>query len=445
MLRAMKYQDFVPEFSGLWKQNTVAQEHHRFTSSPSQTDPPVASFLTPSTTERRHHMRSATLTTISHITRRFLLLLPIVMFLGCSSDDDGGGTTTNPPAASGNQFAYVVNYFGDNVQAFTTDGNGELTMVGNPITVGSHPHNVNVDKAGRFVYISNHDSNFVSGYTINSATGSLTPIHPAPGSPVTDPTDPTNNNPHWSAFDTTGQFLYVIAGIPPALSTLKSYSINGTTGVLTQIGTTGPLAQCSHGHNVTVSPNNNFVYVACEDSGVVYSFQRDPNGVSINGVLTAVPGPAGAPATAPSAAVDPTSSFLFVGATNSVTVFNINSSNGTISPIQPQSNFTAENTTHSLTLSNGHLYTANINDSTVSAFSINAGVLTPLAGSPFATGGTPNQVVVHPNGLVLFTADQTTNTVTRFIVDGNGTLTPNGNAATFSIGSGTNGMGLTNK
>ncbi len=134
------------------------------------------------------------------------------MFLGCSSDDDGGGTTTNPPAASGNQFAYVGNYFGDNVQAFTTDGNGDLTMVGNPITVGSHPHNVNVDRAGRFVYISNHDSNFVSGYTINSSTGSLIPINPAPGSPVTDSTDPTNSNPHWSVFDTTGQFLYVIAG-----------------------------------------------------------------------------------------------------------------------------------------------------------------------------------------------------------------------------------------
>ena len=47
MLRAMKYQDYVPEFSGLWKQKAVAQEHHRFTSSPSQTDPPVASFLIP--------------------------------------------------------------------------------------------------------------------------------------------------------------------------------------------------------------------------------------------------------------------------------------------------------------------------------------------------------------------------------------------------------------
>src|SRR5678815_4668891 len=176
-------------------------------------------------------MRSATLPRISHIRRRFFFLLPIVMFFGCSGDDDGGGTPANAPAAAGNQFAYVVNYFGDNVQAFTSDGNGNLTLVGNPITVGSHPHNVNVDKAGRFVYISNHDSNFVSGYTINSSDGSLIPINPAAGSPVTDATDPTNNNPHWSAFDQTGQFLYVIAGVPPTPSTLKSYSVNGTTGV----------------------------------------------------------------------------------------------------------------------------------------------------------------------------------------------------------------------
>jgi 6-phosphogluconolactonase (cycloisomerase 2 family) len=397
-------------------------------------------------------------TTTSHLRQgRFLYRLgilaiaPMLLFAACSGGDDGGGggTTTNnnpPPAGGANQFAYVVNYFGSNVQAFTSDGNGNLTAVGNPITTGTSPHNVNVDKAGRFVYISNHDSNFVSGYTINSATGSLTPINPAPGSPVTDASDPTNNNPHWSVFDTTGAFLYVIAGVPPAMSTLKSYSINGTTGVLTQIGTTGPLAQCSHGHNVTISPNNSFVYVACEDSGVVYSFQRNANGVAINGVLTPVPGPAGAPATAPTVAVDPTSSFLFVGATNSVTVFSINPNNGTITPIQPQSNFQAGNTPHNLTLdSNGHLYTANINASTVSAFSINAGVLTQLPGSPFATGGEPNQVVVHPDGLVLFTADQTTNTVTRFIVNSNGTLTPNGNAATFPAGSGTNGMGLTNK
>src|SRR4030095_15594188 len=50
MLGAVKFQDVVAELSGLWKQNTVAQEHHRFTSSPSQTDPPVTSFRIPITT-----------------------------------------------------------------------------------------------------------------------------------------------------------------------------------------------------------------------------------------------------------------------------------------------------------------------------------------------------------------------------------------------------------
>ena len=104
-----------------------------------------------------------------------LAIAPMLLFAACSGGDDGGGggTTTNnpnPPPGGANQFAYVVNYGASNVQAFTSDGNGNLTAVGTPITTGASPHNVNVDKAGRFVYISNHDSNFVSGYTINSTT-----------------------------------------------------------------------------------------------------------------------------------------------------------------------------------------------------------------------------------------------------------------------------------
>jgi len=44
MLRAMKCQDVAAELYGWWKRNAVAQEHHRFTSSPSQTDPPLFPF-----------------------------------------------------------------------------------------------------------------------------------------------------------------------------------------------------------------------------------------------------------------------------------------------------------------------------------------------------------------------------------------------------------------
>ena len=379
-----------------------------------------------------------------HLRHGFLNLMLILLSAACSSggDDGGGSTTNNPPAggAEGNQFAYVVNFAANNVQAFTSDGNGNFTMVGQPITTGVNPHNVNVDKPGRFVYISNVGSNFVSGFKINSADGSLTPINPAPGSPVTDASDPTNNSPYWSVFDTTGQFLYVIAGGTPIL---KSYSIDSTSGVLTQIGSTGPLGQCSTGHSVTISPNNKFLYVGCRFNGVVYSFSRNTQTGALTNLGATNVIQNGAPGVSFSVVVDPTSSFLFVGVTDGVTVFNIDPNSGNISG---QKLFVAGNTPHSVTLDgNGHLYTANLNDSTVSAFSISGGTLTQLAGSPFATGGEPNTVAVHPDGMVLFTADQTTNTVTRFTLNADGTLTRNGNAATFPANSGTNNMALTNK
>ena len=379
-----------------------------------------------------------------HLRHGLLNLMLILLSAACSSggDDGGGSTTNNPPAggAGGNQFAYVVNFAANNMQAFTSDGNGNFTMVGQPITTGVNPHNVNVDKAGRFVYISNVGSNFVSGFKINSADGSLTPINPAPGSPVTDASDPTNNSPYWSVFDTTGQFLYVIAGGTP---TLKSYSIDSTSGVLTQIGATGPLGQCSTGHSVTISPNNKFLYVGCRFNGVVYSFSRNTQTGALTNLGATNVIQNGAPGVSFSVVVDPTSSFLFVGVTDGVTVFNIDPNSGNISG---QKLFVAGNTPHSVTLDgNGHLYTANLNDSTVSAFSISGGTLTQLAGSPFATGGEPNTVAVHPDGTVLFTADQTTNTVTRFTLNADGTLTRNGNAATFPANSGTNNMALTNK
>jgi 6-phosphogluconolactonase (cycloisomerase 2 family) len=379
-----------------------------------------------------------------------LALAPLLYFAACSSGSDNGGggstnnnTNNNPPPGAANQFAYVINFFGNTVQPYSTDGNGNLTPIGNPVTVGSHPHNVTVDKAGRFVYIANHDSNFVSGYRVN-ADGSLAPINNAPGSPVTNlnNNDPTDNNPHWSAFDTTGGFLYVINGVPPVPSTLKSYQVNAD-GTLTQIGTSGLLAQCFHGHNVAVAPNNNFIYVACEDSGVVYSFGRGANGAATGGTPTVVTAQNGVPPTAPSAVVDPSSSHLFVGVTNGVTVFNIDPATGNISG---QTNFPAGNTPHSVTIdNNGHLYTANINDGTVSAFSINGGTLTSLG--VVKTGGEPNQAVVHPDKTVLFTADQTTSTVTRFAIAGDGTLSPNPGttAATLPGGSGTNGIAITNK
>src|SRR4029079_2328721 len=71
-----------------------------------------------------------------HLRHGLLNLMLILLSAACSSggDDGGGRTTQHLPrgGGGGNQFAYVVNFATNNVQAFPSDGNGNFTMVGQP-------------------------------------------------------------------------------------------------------------------------------------------------------------------------------------------------------------------------------------------------------------------------------------------------------------------------
>ena len=85
-----------------------------------------------------------------------------------------------------------------------------------------------VTKSSKFLYVTNPTSNNVSGYTINASTGELTAIA---GSPFA-----TEPNPRYLTSEPTGKFVYVTtlgsSTNPPALS---GYSLNGTSGVLTEL------------------------------------------------------------------------------------------------------------------------------------------------------------------------------------------------------------------
>jgi 3-carboxymuconate cyclase len=61
------------------------------------------------------------------------------------------------------------------------------------------------------------------------------------------------------------------------------------------------------------------------------------------------------------------------------------------------------------------------------AIDASTGSLTPVTGSPFATGITPAGITISPNGSFLYVANQSTNNVSAFaIVAGTGALTPVG-------------------
>jgi 6-phosphogluconolactonase len=394
--------------------------------------------------------RITVLATSSSRPRRLfygLLMLAIapLLFFACSSSDNngGGGTTTNNPPAGGltNQFGYVISA-GGQIQAYRVDGNGNLTSVGGPIATGTFPHHVDVDPSGRFVYVSNHDSTFLSGWRINQQDASLIPMDPRPGSPVTG-TDPTENQSHSSVMDTTGRFLYVIAGT--GASTLRAYAIDttagNTLGLLTFIpGQSFPVG--THAHNITVSPNNLFVFVAVEGSGEVHAFSRD----TTTGALTAAGIMTGLPA-ADGVRVDPASKFLYVCYSNAVEVFEIGG-NGALTRILPISTFPTNDNgkgsgPHSIAIHpNGQtLYTANLFSNTVSVFRVDptTGALTEIP-PPASTGTEPNYVLVHPDGGFVYTADTVSDQVSRFTINPDGTLTL---ANIIPAGDGANGIGMT--
>jgi DNA-binding beta-propeller fold protein YncE len=195
-----------------------------------------------------------------------------------------------------------------------------------------------------------------------------------------------------------------------------------------------------HAHNLTVSPNNQFIYVASSGSGEVHAFSRD----TMTGDLT-VAGAAITGLTVPQAVtVSPDSRFLYATVLNAVEVFQIGA-NGALTRILGASSFPTGNGLHAVTIHpNGQfLYTANLNAATISVFRVdsNTGALTPIQTQ--ATEGDPNYIVVHPNLMTLYTADAVDHRVSRFTINQDGTLSAAGIGVAFPVGSGTNGIGTT--
>lgn len=370
-----------------------------------------------------------------------LIGLPVTM-VSCSGDDNGGGgggggggNNPPPPTGGANQFAYVIGAADSEIRSYRMDGDGNLTQTGIALPTGSVPHHLNVDPQGQFVYISNHDSPFLSGYRITQPDGILAAMNPAIGSPVTG-SDPSENQPHSSVLDQTRQFLYVVSG-HTGPSTLRAYTVDATTGVPTFIsGQSFPVG--IHAHNIALSPNNQYLYVASEGSNEVHAFRRDVS----NGNLTALPTVTGL--NAPQAVtVDPGSRFAYVTHRNEVLVFPIGN-DGALGARLPGP-FSTGNEPHSLAMHpNGQtLYVANLNSSTVSVFRVdsNTGALTEIQTPAPATGTDPNFVVVHPNGRFLFTADNVSDQVSRFAINADGTLVAP--ATAIPANNGANGIGTT--
>lgn len=312
---------------------------------------------------------------------------------------------------------------------------------------------------GKFLYVANQQDNTISAYTIDSATGALTPVK---GSPF----DTTfliigtqlrtgGFSPTGLAVDPAGKFLFVasqcsgiggtclppIPGVPIS-GNISVFTIDNTPGSLTPGALTPlPTSPFNAGFTpvaVAVDPSGKFLYAVNLNAQQVDSTPSTTGAVSaftigVDGALTQVSGspfPGGLQPV--SVAVDPSGKFAYVANffSHDVSAYSIDSTTGALTSI---GDFQAAIAPDSVAVDpSGKLaYVAiatppynPVNE--VLAFNIDGttGALTTV-GLPVAAGTAPASVAVDPLGGFVFVANVISNNDSVYAINGTtGALTP---------------------
>ncbi len=125
-------------------------------------------------------------------------------------------------------YLYVANHDSATVSGFsitpsTQASPGSLQpLKGSPFSAGLGPIAVVVDPSAQFVYVADHDSNQVSGYHLGSGTGVLTPVSNSPFNP--------GLGPRFLAISPTNKYLYISNSLAGTVSIMGIEPGSGNVG-----------------------------------------------------------------------------------------------------------------------------------------------------------------------------------------------------------------------
>jgi 6-phosphogluconolactonase len=273
------------------------------------------------------------------------------------------------------------------------------------------------------LYVSNPDltvggTSSIDAWSIDPDTGGLSPL---PASPFSlGPSTLANG----LAINTAEQVLYVAdLGKIDALQADPTGALSLVPGSPFPSGTSIFL---------TVDPGNRFVFASDEDPpGSISAFT-----IGTGGALAQVAGspfaanPNGSGSQPRQIVVDSTGNFVYTVllSTNQVAAFSIVQSSGALTPV-PGSPFATGNGPIAMATVRNFLYVSNVQDGTISGFTIDGttGILSPIPGSPFAF---PGGAMITDYGSFLYTASA--NGMLAFSIDDStGALTQVGSAIPY--------------
>ena len=287
------------------------------------------------------------------------------------------------------------------------------------------------------LYVSDFQNDTVDGFSINAWTGALTPITGSPFSLGGTPPGAGGLSP----FVSDGTHVYATDLNARAVA---GFSFDNNSGALMPVPGSPFLAGNTPVQAVQAGTQGKFLYVSDngDSAGGILGFTIDPN----TGALTPISGspfPTGLTGSFPGpSALIVNGNFLYVAlagtvnANNQIVVFSIDQNTGSLTPI-PASPFVTGNDPLYMALvpvttsSQAFLYAANIQDNTISAFTVDntTGALSSVSGSPYAGASTLAGLAVSPTAtnsgsFFLYAADQS-GKILAYTVDGNtGALSP---------------------
>jgi 6-phosphogluconolactonase (cycloisomerase 2 family) len=331
------------------------------------------------------------------------------------------------------KFVYVTNTWDGNngsISGFTINpASGALTPIfGMPFTTTDlQPYGIAIDPSGSFAYVANFDSADVVSYTV-APSGLLTLFG------TTSTGAPGVNRPFSATMDPSGTYLYVGSDLTNANGAMQVYTINA--GTLTAVGAAYPTGNTPL--RTAVDSEDQFLYAPYPYDGYVGGY-----GIEANGVLAAIAGApfefqAGIPTNAAyGIAIYPGGGFLYLGdyLANTVTAYAYNS-NGILTELAAPLAVGVQPESVAVDPSGRFLYVANTGDGTVTEFSISPklGTLTligtvPASGVASITSSTG--VSVDPSGQFVYVVNGDAPTISAFsIIQTSGALIAIGSYAT---------------
>jgi 6-phosphogluconolactonase len=332
---------------------------------------------------------------------------------GTNGDNDDVAIT--PSGA----FVYILGYGDKSVSAFAVDQtSGALTEIsGSPFPTGGSDalYSEAISPNGQFLFVTTYmtgNSGFTNVFSINASTGALTQVS---GSPFASPGGNT-------VVDSTGQFLYV------AGENLAAYSINSTTGFLTPLPGS-PYSLPAPANAFTFDPTGKFLYVSLVATAtyagvpgiVTYSLNSSTGAltqIAANGSYGNEVEALGFVTGAKAVVYTPRYAYATNQASKSISEWKITDSTGALTAVagSPLSDANGPQLV-AATPSGAFVYTANNNNS-ISEYAVTAttGALTLVNGSPLTGFGSVNALAVDPTSSYLFVLDSAKQVVDSYTI-----------------------------